>query len=72
MPLYTSGRLGRPAGGAGEGRPLVPRRHHQLGHRVRGAQPAGRLHEDLRFPGLDSGQRDVTVLQQRKEARPPF
>ena len=58
-------RQRRADGGAAVARqPLRAQRHHLVGHRLRGAQPARRLHAHLRVPRLD--QPDLTVLVERR------
>lgn len=48
-----SGRFRRPVAGQGQGRTLLLGRHHKLGHRVRGGEPAGRVHQDIQIRALD-------------------
>lgn len=54
------GRLGGADGHPEAGQEVHPRRGDIVGDRVRGAEPAGGLHEDKRVQGVD--QHDYTVL----------
>lgn len=59
--MFVVRRQRRPDGDSPRARrPLRAERHHLVGHRVRRAQPARRLHADLGVPGLD--QPDTAVL----------
>lgn len=60
-PGLVPGRLGRAAPGAWQGRTLLPRRHHIVGHRLRRGQPARRLHQDLEVRAVDFEERHVMV-----------
>lgn len=63
-----AGRLWRPSGDPA-GRRVEPRGRDLVGHRLRAAQPAGRLHENIRVQGMDP--EDRRVLRRRRRRRGP-
>lgn len=58
-PGLLPGRLGGAAAGPWQGRQVLPRRHHILGHRVRRGQPARGVHQDIQVRALDTQERYV-------------
>lgn len=66
--VVCSGRFGRADGYPAAGQAVVAGRCDLLGDRVRGAQPAGSLHQDIRVPRLD--QPDPAVLAFLEDRRP--